>query len=75
MADKLMPHEELFKICKKAAGDSVWALEMTANEEGKLIWWVYCSDPKKMKKIPKTFKGQQITTILCQKPGVSTKTN
>lgn len=68
MNNKSLPYEELFKICKKAAGDSVWAMEMTASEEGKLIWCVYCDDERKLKKLPKVFKGQLVSAILCKKP-------
>lgn len=68
MYNKPLPHEELLKICKKAAGDSVWAMEMSATEEGKLVWCVYCDDEHKIKKLPKVFKGQPVSAIFCKKP-------
>lgn len=64
------PHEELFMECKKKAGDSVWAVAMSADEEGRPIWYVYCANKRKLKKLPKDFNGQPVEAVHCQKPNL-----
>lgn len=63
-----LPHEELFLICQQAIGPSIWAVGMSADEEGKHVWEIYCSDKRKMKKVPKTFRGRPVHAVYCQKP-------
>jgi hypothetical protein len=65
-----LPHEELYLICRKAIGESIWAIEMGATKEGKFVWWIYCSDKRKINKIPDTFRGRPVEAVYCKKPRI-----
>ena len=63
-------HEDLFLLCRKVAGKSVWAIEMGATEKSDLVWWVYCDDKMFLKKLPRKYKGHPVKVVFCQKPPV-----
>lgn len=62
------PHEQLFELCVKQAGNSVWAIGAGTLQNGDFQWEVYLEDTKAVKKIPKKFEGNQVHAIVCPKP-------
>ena len=68
-----LPHEELYQICRRAIGNSIWAIEMGAEENGKLIWCIFCSDKRMLKKIPKSFRNRPVKAVYCKKPRLINK--
>jgi hypothetical protein len=67
------PHEELLRLCKNIAGDSVWALQMSSDENHQLTWVVFCSDEKMLSKMPTKFKEWRVMTQYCPRPYVPSK--
>jgi len=46
---------------------------MGAEENGKLIWCIFCSDKRMLKKIPKSFRNRPVKAVYCKKPRLINK--
>ena len=60
--------EKLLRECKEIAGETVWAISFGINESREKQWEVYCSAPKFIKKLPKTYNGNKVHVILAPRP-------